>query len=258
LRYRLYCLAYFPWAVLICATPIVGALSLVGAARALLRRERGFELAVLAWVPAAYLAFRGAVLADFRPLTRFALVAATLSLPFAWGTIASLPRVARLATAVLAAAVLVATPIALAAASYGRNGGTAEWARPVSPVSSVPPGIEEAVRWLRTNAGPGDVVLLDSAWHYLDIALAFATDFAESRLVRYRWEDHAARFDRARPAIAVLLYQGLMRYDADASAASDESEQFDYRGARFCRAARFVYASIYRRCGKDGEITRGP
>jgi hypothetical protein len=255
IRYRLYCVAYFPWAVLVWSTPVVGALSLVGAARALLRRERGTHLAVLAWAPAAYLAFRGAVLADFRPLARFALVASTLSLPFAWAVVATWPRRVRAAAVALAGAALVGAPVALAAVSYRRNGGTAEWARPVSPVSSVPPGITDAVHWLRANAKSRDAVLLDSAWHYLDIPLAFATDFPESRLVRYRWEDHAARFDREQPAIAVLLYQGVIRDDPDARDATEESDRFAYRGVRYCLAARFVYASVYRRC--EGPITRG-
>jgi Dolichyl-phosphate-mannose-protein mannosyltransferase len=256
IRYRLYCLVYFPWAVLVWSTPVLGALSLFGAARAIVRRERTFALAVLAWAPAAYLAFRGAVLADFRPLARFALVASTLSLPFAWGVVARWPARLRAATAALAGAALVATPVALVFASYGRNGGTAEWARPVSPISSVPPGIVQAVQWLRANAKPGDSMLLDSAWHYLDIPLAFATDFPESRLVRYRWGDHAARFDREQPTIAILLYQGVLRYDPDARDATEESDRFAYRGVRYCLAARFVYATVYRRC-EEKEITRG-
>jgi 4-amino-4-deoxy-L-arabinose transferase-like glycosyltransferase len=251
LRYRLQSLVYWPWAVLVWCTPVVGALAVTGALRAIWRRERGVELALLAWIPAAYLTFRAAVLTDFRPLARFALVAATLSLPFAWGTIVALPRFARLATAAAAALVLIATPVALAGVSYGRNGGMAEWARPVSPISSVPPGIAQAALWLRVNAAAGDVVLLDSAWHYLDIPLAFATDFPESRLARYRWDDHAARL-RLRPAtIAVLLYQGLMRHDPAARDASEDSDRFEYRGLRFCLARRFVYASAYRRCGAD-------
>ena len=249
LRYRLYSLVYWPWAVLVWCTPIVGGLAVAGALRAIWRRERGFELALVAWIPAAFLTFRAAVLTDFRPLARFALVAAALSLPFAWGMIASLPRLTRAAIAGAAAALLVATPVALAAMSYGRNGGMAEWARPVSPVSSVPPGIAQAVRWLRANAGPTDVVLLDSAWHYLDIPLAFASDLPESQLARYRWDDHAARLVRTPATIAVLLYQGTLRHDAAARDASETSDRFEYRGLQFCLAQRFVYATIYRRCG---------
>src|SRR2546430_424146 len=76
LRWRAYCLFYWPLAVLVLVTPLVGLLSLAGAARALWRRTAGWELAAIAWIPAVYFTFRGAVLADFRPLSRFALVAA--------------------------------------------------------------------------------------------------------------------------------------------------------------------------------------
>src|SRR5439155_17464598 len=168
LRWRGYCLIYWPAAVLLLSTPVLGLFSLAGAARALQRRSAGWELAAIAWIPAAYFTFRGAVLADFRPLSRFTLVAAALSLPFAWSILSALPSRLRTATAALAGALLLATPVALVLASLGRNGGLAEWARPISPISTVPPGIAQASRWLRANARPDDVLLLDSAWHYLD------------------------------------------------------------------------------------------
>src|SRR5207302_1144660 len=82
--------------------------------RALWRRSAGWELAAIAWIPAAYFTFRAAVLADFRPLSRFVLVAAALSLPFAWSALAALPSRLRTAAAGLAGPFLVGTPAALA------------------------------------------------------------------------------------------------------------------------------------------------
>jgi hypothetical protein len=169
-------------------------------------------------------------------------------LPFAWPAIASLPARARSATVALGAAVLVLTPAALAFASYGRNGGLAEWARPMSPVSTVPPGIAQATRWLRTNAGPEDFLLLDSAWHYLDIPIAFASGLPEERILRLRWPDFDEHMARHPPTLALLLYQGALRYVNGAEGASEQSESFRFREWRFCRVERFVYASIYRRC----------
>jgi len=248
LRWRAYCLVYWPLAMLVLVTPLAALLSLAGAARALWRRTAGWELAAIAWIPAAYFTFRSAVLADFRPLSRFALVAATLSLPFAWPVLADLPSRLRTTAAALAAALLAATPAGLALASYGRNGGLAEWARPLSPISTVPPGIAQASRWLRTNARPDDVLLLDSAWHYLDIPLAFSSGLPDDRVARLRWPDFDEHLARTPPTLALLLYQGKLRWESGAEGATEDADTFTFRRMRFCLARRFVYATVYRRC----------
>jgi 4-amino-4-deoxy-L-arabinose transferase-like glycosyltransferase len=236
-RWRSYCLFYWPIAVCGIATPLLGAFSLWGAFRALQKREEGWELVALAWIPAALFTFRAAVLADFRPLSRFVLVAAALSLPFAHAALAAFGRRARIATAV----VLVLTPLALTALSWRRDGGLAEWARPLSPISSVPPGIADAATWLQRNARKDDVILLDTVWDYLDIPLAFAVNLPEAQWIRARWtDDFEERLARATPTMAVLIYQGkLGDYTRD---------RFDFRDLRFCLQARFTYAAIYRRC----------
>lgn len=256
LRWRAYCLAYWPLSVLLVCTPALGLVSMAGAVRALWRRIPGWELAAVAWLPAAYFTFRGAVLADFRPLSRFVLVAATLSLPFAWPALTALPVRWRRTTAAVAGALLFATPVALAMASYGRNGGLAEWSRPISPISTVPPGIAQASRWLRSHAGPGDVLLLDSAWHYLDIPLAFASGLPDERIARLRWPDFAEHVARAPPTLALLLYQGKLEWEPGAENANAASGAFAYRGMRFCLVERFVYASIYRRCDVPAAASR--
>src|SRR5205807_703164 len=89
IKYRLYCLGYWPAAVLIVCTPLAGLFAIAGAWRALggaaragfARRPLSDEqvLAALAWLPAAYFTFRGAVLAEFRPMARFAMAASALS-----------------------------------------------------------------------------------------------------------------------------------------------------------------------------------
>jgi 4-amino-4-deoxy-L-arabinose transferase-like glycosyltransferase len=255
-RWRAYCLVYWPTAVLLLVTPVLGLLSIAGAARALWKKAAGWELAAIAWIPAAYFTFRGAVLVDFRPLSRFVLVAATLSLPFAWSGLAALPSRLRTSAAALTALVLLATPAALALFSYGRNGAVAEWARPISPISTVPPGIAQASRWLRANAGARDVLLLDSAWHYLDIPLAFASGVPEERIARLRWPDFQERLARNAPTLAVLLYQGKLRWEAGAEGAGEEADVFAVRNLRFCMAQRFVYATTYRRCDLPSAAAR--
>src|SRR5713226_3955820 len=136
-------------------------------------------------------------------MARFAMVPAAFSLIFADDVIRS-PRLRRACIAVL-----VATPIALAAASWRRDGAVAEWARPLSPIGSLPPGIADAASWIKHNARPDDVILLDTVWDYLDIPLAFAANLPESQWIRKGWrDDFEPLLARETPTMAVLIYQG--------------------------------------------------
>lgn len=234
LRWRAYSLVYWPLAALLLCTPLLGWFALRGSFHQMVERLPGAELVALAWLPAAYLTFRAAALADFRPMARFAMVPAAISLLFAFG-----PALARWRALTLA--VLVATPLALFAASWNREGALAEWARPLSPVSSLPPGIAEASQWLKREAKPDDVVLLDGVWDYLDIPLAFAAGLPDPQWIRASWtDDFEQRLARRQPTLAVLLYQGRL--------GDWTKDDFDFRGLRFCLAQRYVFASIYRRC----------
>ena len=236
-RWRLQGLVFWPVSVCVILTPLLGAFALFGAFRALRWRERGWELVAIAWIPGVYFTIRTAVLADFWPMARFAMVAAALSLVFARDAIALVRRSA----AALTAAVGLATPIALTALCWNRTGWIAEWVRPVAPIGSLPQGIAEAAGWLHANVGPDDVVLLDhSAW-YLDIPLAFASGLPESQLIRASWKDQLEdRLRRQRPTLAVLLVPddlGDLR-----------QPRFEFRGEPFCAVQRYTYATIYRAC----------
>jgi len=255
--YRLYCLFYWPAALLVLCTPLLGLFALGGAFRVLWARLPGWELAAIGWLPAAYLTARGAILADFRPMARFALVSAALSLPFAWGLFESIR--ARLGPAssralfAAAALLLFATPLALYAASNSSDPTLAEWARPLSPVSSVPSGIAQAARYLKDHAGPGDVVLLDGVWDYLDIPLAFAAGLPDHQWIRLSWsDDFEARLSRSTPTYAVLLYQGNLRSAPGAIGATEDQDRFSFRGNNFCKVERYIYATVYRRCPASG------
>ena len=244
LRARLQHLLYWPLAVCLVATPAFGLLGLWGSMRALWRHEPGWDLVALAWLPAAWFTFRAAILLDFRPMTRFTLVAASLSLVFAHDALARLGRRAR-AAAVAAAA---ATPLALAAACWNRTGAIAEWARPVAPIGSLPPGIAEAARWVKANARSDDVILLDGSTYYLDIPLAFVSGVPEDQWIRAAWKgDFEERLARRTPTLAVLVVRG--------SLGDYTRERFDFRRLEFCSAQRFTYATVYRTCA-PGHIAR--
>ncbi len=236
-QYRAYGLTYWPMAVCVIATPALGLLALWGSARTLLRRAAGWELVAIAWLPAAYFTFRTAVRMDFRPMTRFALVAAALSLVFAAEVLDELRRPAR----AIALGVAFATPLFLAAVSWNRTGALAEWARPISPIGSLPPGIADAARWLKENAGRRDTVLLDGVWDYLDIPLAFAAGLPDDDWDRAAWTgDFEQRLARRPPTLAVLIYQGKL--------GDFTKDRFQFRGMEFCAAHHFTYATVYRRC----------
>jgi 4-amino-4-deoxy-L-arabinose transferase-like glycosyltransferase len=237
LRFRLQSLVFWPFAVCVIATPLFGLFALRGAARAVRRREPGWDLVALGWIPAACFTFRAAVLADFWPMSRFAMVSAALSLIFMDDVLERVRAPLRAAAAVVAAA----TPLVLVALCWNRTGALAEHVRPVAPIGSLPSGIAEAARWLHAHAGPGDAVLLDhSAW-YLDIPLAFASGLPDEQLIRASWqEDFEDRLRRHTPTLAVLLAPG---YLGDLAA-----DRFDFRTLRFCLAQRFTYATVYRSC----------
>jgi len=239
-RYRLYGVVYWPVSVCLLATPVLGLFALQGAGRCLVRRDPGWDLVALAWLPAAYFTFRTAVLADFRPMARFAMVAAALSLIFASEAMDLLRRRARAVAVAAAVGVAVATPLALALASWNRTGAVAEWARPLSPIGSLPPGIAEAAAWLKENATPQDTVLLDGVWDYLDIPLAFAAGLPDVRWIRAAWPDFEQRLRRRQPTLAALIYQGKL--------GDFTQTRFEFRGLSFCAERRFTYATVYRRC----------
>ena len=243
IRFRLQGLLYWPFSVCVIATPLFGLFALWGSARTLWRREAGWDLVALAWIPAACFTFRTAVLADFWPMSRFAMVAAALSLVFAHDALA----LVRAPLRALTVAVAVATPLLLTVLSWNRTGGIAEQVRPVAPIGSLPSGIAEAAGWLRAHARPTDVVLLDHSDWYLDIPLAFASGLPESQLIRASWkEDFEDRLRRHTPTLAVLVVPG---YLGDLHA-----DRFDFRTLRFCLAQRYTYATVYRACAA-GEAT---
>ena len=237
LRARLEGLVFWPSAVCIVATPVLGLLGLWGSARAAWRRETGWELVAIAWLPAAWFTFRTAALLDFHPMARFTLVAAALSLVFAHDAMALLRGPVR-GVAVAAAA---ATPLVLTALCWNRTGAAAEWARPLAPIGSLPPGIAEAAHWLAVNTAPADAILLDGSPYYLDITLAFAAALPEDRWIRVSWkEDFEQRLARHTPTFAVLIVRGPL---GDFS-----RDRFDFRSLRFCAAQRYTYATVYRSC----------
>jgi hypothetical protein len=100
------------------------------------------------------------------------------------------------------------------------------------------------------------VVLLDGVWDYLDIPLAFESGLPESQFVRRAWDNFEERLLQTPPTLAVVIYQGRLRYTPGAAGAVETAERFDFRGTPFCAEAHFVYASIYRRCPVPAQVAK--
>ncbi|MBI5544919.1 MAG: glycosyltransferase family 39 protein [Deltaproteobacteria bacterium] len=189
---RALALFFWPGAVLVTTSLLVGFFALVGVVRSLVRKERR-ALALLALIPVAYYAFRGAVLLDFSPLTRFFMAQIALALFYVdsgfTAVCGTLPGGARKAVAGLTAALAVATPAYLGWATAWKDGSPADTLRPISPLSTIPTDQMAIARHLKQVVKPGETVVIDEAPQYMDINVAFFTGLAEPRLARRRWEN---------------------------------------------------------------------
>jgi 4-amino-4-deoxy-L-arabinose transferase-like glycosyltransferase len=276
LGWRLYGLGYWPVNVLLLSSPLLGLFSMWGAGRVLWERARsgvsgvlanGWELSLLAWLPVVYFTFRTLVVGDFRPLSRFVMPAAALSLPFAWSALeqsaALLARAAslleeraalwagrlRAGLLVLSLGLAAATPLYFLSLSYHQYSNLAEWARPLSPISSVPVGIQETARLLRDRVKPGEYVLLDGVWHYLDIPIAFESGLPEEQLIRRSYDNFDQKLAQVGPPQwAVVISEGLLTSTKGAEGATWEAERFGFRGLHYCRVERFAYSSVFKLC----------
>ena len=274
--WRLYGLVYWPVNVLILSSPLLGLFSLWGAGRVLWQRARagvagaltnGWELSLLAWLPVVYFTFRTVVVGDFRPLARFVMPAAALSLPFAWSALEQLaallgpgasrfgwdaaPWAVRLRSALLALSLglAAATPLCFLRLSYHQYTNLAEWARPLSPISSVPVGVEETALLLRKLVKPGEYVLLDGVWHYLDIPIAFESGLPEEQLVRRSYDNFDQKLAQVGPPRwAVVISEGLLTTTKGAEGATWEAGRFRFRGTNYCRVEKFAYTAVFERC----------
>ncbi|WP_224364011.1 ArnT family glycosyltransferase [Hyalangium versicolor] len=205
-------IGFWPAIALFTLTPGVALLGVVGMVKAWRERPELRWLVLAALVPAAYYAFRAAVLLNFLPLGRFTVTQVVLLLPFvvlglqacvrAWG------EGAGKAVAGGSIALAVVMPVGLGISTFREDGGWRDSLRPVSPISTNPQPVMEAVRFVEAEvAGKGKSLVLDSDDRYMDLQLAFFAGLPEERLVRLRWPDFQQRVEKNRP-------EYLVRFDA--------------------------------------------
>ncbi len=190
--FRLHNLFFWPMTLVGTCSLLVGLFAIAGLVRAFVKKENR-PLALLVVVPTAFFAFRGAVLLDFSPLARFAMVQVGLALLFVsdgfdW-TCGRLPKPARRTVAGLAGALAVATPLWLGWFTAWKSGQWPDMLRPVTPLSTLPVDQMAVARYLKQHASASDWALIDEDARYVDINVAFFTGLPEDRLIRRRWEN---------------------------------------------------------------------
>ncbi|MCI0572552.1 MAG: glycosyltransferase family 39 protein [Myxococcaceae bacterium] len=212
LPYRLHNLFFWPGAALFTLTPLVGFFGMVGMWRTWRDEPHDRWLVLVALVPTAYYAFRGAVLLDFVPLARFAVSQLVLLLPFvAEGATALLSGRAtwvRRGTVGLAGVLAVGMPLAIGLFTWRNDTGVSNSLKPVSPVATNPVPVMKVADYLHEQVRPGSgVVALDEDPVYMDVQIGFFSGLGEDRLLRHRW---GTDFDK-RLAVQVPDYVVLMK-----------------------------------------------
>lgn len=192
LWFRARSLLFWPGVLLLTLTPGVFVLGLVGAVRAWRMKRPGLRLLLaLVAAPPILLTFQAAVLGRFGLMSRFTIVAGvTLTLLVALGWEACLAprrRAVRLSLGALTVLLAIALPAGIALRSHDARDAQAERLRALSPLSDLPPAIEESVAALRTLAprlGPGEYVLIDSDAEYSGHPAAFYGGLRADQMVR--------------------------------------------------------------------------
>lgn len=224
--YRLYALFFWPGTLVVTTSVLVGLLALAGIVHAFAKKTRR-ELALLALVPVAYYVFRGAVLANFSPLARFFMTQVALALfyvddGFTW-VAGKWPGWGRKALAGATAALAVATPVYLGAATAFQDGPRAEGLRPISPLSTIPTDQMKVARFIQEKTRGGQTVALDEAQDYVDINVAFFSGLPEPRLMRRRWENFEKQLrEQPKPSFLFAAKSGVFQAKDGLSVGSDQ------------------------------------
>jgi hypothetical protein len=208
-------LAFWPVVALFTLTPGVALLGMVGMRKAWRERPETRWLVLAALVPTAYYTLRAAVLFNFVPLGRFTVTQVVLLLPFVglgfWTCVRAWGEQAGRAVAGGSIALAVVMPVALGVSTFRVDGGWRDGLRPVSPTSTNPQPLMQAVRWLEAEVTEkGKALVLDSDDRYLDLQLGFFVGLPEERVVRMRWPDFRQRLAQERPEFLVRFDGGAL------------------------------------------------
>ncbi len=216
-EYRLQNLFFWPGAALVTLSPLVallGAWGLVVAWRA----KQARWLVALVVLPALLFTVRSTLLASFVPLARFTAKELLFLLPFvpvgAGWLAARLPKLAWRPLAALTVALAVAFPVGLVAYTYDREGKWENTVRPVSPITTQPRELVEAVKWVRAQvtAHGGSLVLDGDDRQYFDVTVGFRSGLPEDRLARARWDTFPVRLTHRQPRYLLRFEGGMLEH----------------------------------------------
>jgi 4-amino-4-deoxy-L-arabinose transferase-like glycosyltransferase len=219
LGYRLHNLFFWPGAAVVTLTPLVAAFAAVGMRRTYRETPQHRWLLWVVWLPSALFAVKGAVMANFAPLARFAAPQLVLLLPFvATGFEAvtrPVPKWGRRAWIVATALLALGMPSALGLYTFRRDTSLASSLRPVSPTSTNPMDLMGVARFVKAELAPrNEALIVDTDSQYRDLQIAFFGGLPEKRMARYRWEDFPKLLASADPRYLLRMDGGGIERDA--------------------------------------------
>lgn len=217
-EYRLQNLFFWPGTAVVTLTPLVALAGFVGLGWAWSARPQARWLVWVIAVPTAYFTMKAAVLGNFVPLARFAVVQVALVLVFVgpgfeW-VLRQLPRAVGRGLVGLAGLCAVGWPLWLGAFTFRAEGKWQDMLRPISPTSTNPLAMMAVADYVKREAtAHGEALLLDADPRYLDMQVAFFSGLPEERLVRFRWNTFQERVREVAPRFVVRMDGGRLLED---------------------------------------------
>lgn len=210
--FRVQGLTFWPAMALVTLSPGVAALGAAGMRAAWRERPETRWLVLAATLPTVYYSVRSAVLMDFVPMARFAVVQMSLLLPF---LVSGLPVLSRWMGGVVparivfgAGALAVMCPVAIGAITFRQDNRVATALKSVSPVSTNNRQVMAAADFLRGVVhDEGRSAALDSEPLYEDIQLGFYARL-DGKAIRMRWPDFRQRLLADPPDYLVTFERG--------------------------------------------------
>jgi 4-amino-4-deoxy-L-arabinose transferase-like glycosyltransferase len=247
--YAGYCLGFWPANLAWELSPPIALGVAIGAYLAA-RERRGWDLLLLAGLPAAFFSFEGAALLRFHPLARFTLPTAVLLLPYAGHGLLAVGRWLPARTSGFATAVAVVAGMALptyfAWRTIGRDDGFADTLRPLSPISNLPPDLSAAADWVRTHAA-GQNVEVETNWLYEELPIQFYGQLGGARVFTPREGPPPPGFEPpdvlVLPKESDLIVSGRGRLEGDTLVRGEQ---------RFSAVTRLGKVIIFRRAPQAG------
>ena len=234
--YRVMCLLFWPGAALLTLTPALAIPAGLALRRLWVERVELRWVVVLIVLPSVGYGVRGAVFSTFAPLARFTMKELLFLLPLAgWWLSARSARVQ-------AAALVVAATwcVALGAFTFRPDSRWSFSLRSISATSRMEIALREPADWLRANAAPRGLLMVDEDPRgFDDLPLSYYSGFPFDQQLRRRYEHFEVALVGRSPEWLVVFDGGRLEREG---ALSGESV---FRGRSYVLRATFGSRRIF-------------